>query len=75
MPYIKSSSWFCSRVESLEKSMYLLAVSTLKNDYDARMPCRAPLKAYENLDQLKAADKFKPWLFRILINEVLQAAE
>ena len=70
MPYIKSSSWFCSRVESLEKSMYLLAVSTLKNDYDAEDAMQsAILKAYENLDQLRAADKFKPWLFRILINE------
>ena len=60
MPYIKSSSWFCSRVESLEKSMYLLAVSTLKNDYDAEDAMQsAILKAYENLDQLKAADKFK----------------
>ena len=70
MPYIKSSNWFCSRVESLEKSMYLLAVSTLKNDYDAEDAMQsAILKAYENLDQLKATDKFKPWLFRILINE------
>ena len=70
MPYIKSSSWFCSRVESLEKSKYLLAVSTLKNDYDAEDAMQsAILKAYENLDQLRAADKFKPWLFRILINE------
>ena len=70
MPYIKSSSWFCSRVESLAKSMYLLAVSTLKNDYDAEDAMQsAILKAYENLDQLRAADKFKPWLFRILINE------
>ena len=70
MPYIKSSSWFCSRVKELEKSMYLLAVSTLKNDYDAEDAMQnAILKAYENLNQLRATDKFKPWLFRILINE------
>lgn len=70
MPYIKSSSWFCSRVENLEKSMYLLALSTVKNDYDAEDAMQsAILKAYENLDQLKAAEKFKPWLFKILINE------
>ena len=70
MPYIKSSSWFCSRVKELEKSMYLLAVSTLKNDYDAEDAMQsAILKAYENLNQLRVTDKFRPWLFRILINE------
>ena len=54
----------------LPAAVGLLAVSTLKNDYDAEDAMQsAILKAYENLDQLRAADKFKPWLFRILINE------
>ena len=61
---------FCRQVLLLEKSMILLALSILKNEYDAQDALQNTLiKAYENFTCLRAQEKFKPWIFQILVNE------
>lgn len=70
MSYNKDSKWFGDKIEKLKQSMYLLALTILKNDADAEDAMQnAVLKAYENLDKLRITEKFKPWIFKILINE------
>lgn len=50
--------------------MYRLALSILHNTADAEdAVSEAVLKAYEKLDKLRNAEKFKPWIMKILVNQ------
>lgn len=53
--------------------MYIMALAILKNETDAEdAVSNAILKAYENRNQIRAFDKFKPWMFTITKNEALK---
>ena len=53
-----------------EKSLFLIALSYLRDTEDARDALQdAALAAYRNLDTLKNSAYFKTWLTRIVINK------
>ena len=62
-------AWFSERVRENEASMYALAMSYMKQEADA-LDCiqQSILKAYEHLDGLKDPEKFRSWMFGILVN-------
>ena len=62
-------AWFSEQVRDREAAMYALAMSYMKQEDDA-LDCmqQSILKAYEHLDSLRDPEKFKPWLYGILIN-------
>lgn len=56
---------FCRQVLPLEKSMILLALSILKNEYDAQDALQNTLiKAYENFTCLRPRKNSSPGFFR-----------
>ncbi len=60
---------FCRCIKQLEKSMYRLAISIVKNQTDAEEAVLESIcRAYANLSSLKNDDAFKTWLFRIVHN-------
>lgn len=64
------NEWFCKEAAKYRDSMIFLAMTIVRNPDDAEDALQsALLKAYENLPQLKAPEKFKPWLYRVLVNE------
>lgn len=68
--------WFCKKVSEYRQSMFVLAISILKNETDAEDAIQNTLLlAYENLNKLRITEKFKPWLFRILTNECYKIAK
>ena len=61
--------WFCNKVEELQRSLYLLSYSILRNNEDACDAVQEAIwRAYENLDTLRDQAKLKPWLLKILSN-------
>lgn len=62
-------AWFSDRVRALEGGMFALAMSYMKQEDDA-LDCmqQSILKAYEHLDTLRDPEKFKSWLYGILLN-------
>ena len=62
-------AWFSDRVREQEAGMYALAMSYMKQEADA-LDCmqQSILKAYEHLDSLRDPERFKSWLFGILVN-------
>ena len=62
-------AWFSDQIREREAAMYALAMSYMKQEDDA-LDCmqQSILKAYEHLDTLRDPEKFKPWLYGILIN-------
>ena len=62
-------AWFSDRVREREAGMYALAMSYMKQEDDA-LDCmqQSILKAYEHLDSLRDPEKFKSWMYGILIN-------
>lgn len=64
---------FCECVNKCRDSLYILALAILKNEADAEDAVgNAILKAYENISQLKAFHKFKPWMLAVTKNEALK---
>ncbi|MCI9173737.1 MAG: RNA polymerase sigma factor [Lachnospiraceae bacterium] len=64
---------FCEYVNKYRDSLYILALAILKNEADAEDAVgNAILKAYENIGQLKAVHKFKPWMLTVTKNEALK---
>jgi len=61
---------FIEAARKLEKTMYHVAMSILKNDADcADAVQQALMLAFEKLHTLKQERFFKTWMIRILINE------
>lgn len=61
---------FTNSIISMEKSLYGISISILKNDADAADAVQsAILLAFQNLKKLKQDKYFKTWITRILINE------
>lgn len=61
---------FIQLVKNLERRMYSVAKSIVRNDADgADAMQETVLKAYKSLPVLKDAAFFNTWIFRILINE------
>ncbi len=61
---------FQELVLSHERSVYLAALSVLKNEADEEEVAQeALLKAWTHLDQFRGESKFSTWLIRIAINE------
>lgn len=61
---------FDELILSMEKEMYLIAKSRLKNDDDiADVMQETILMCFKNINKLKNNNLFKTWSIRILINE------
>ncbi|MBO4382745.1 MAG: sigma-70 family RNA polymerase sigma factor [Clostridia bacterium] len=65
----QNKAWFSDRVRENETGMYALAMSYMKQEADA-LDCmqQSILKAYEHLDSLRDPERFRSWMFGILIN-------
>ena len=64
---------FCENLRLYEKSMYSLAFSIVKNNADAaEVISESILRAYKNIQTLKKADSFKPWILRIIHNTAVE---
>ncbi|WP_438494051.1 sigma-70 family RNA polymerase sigma factor [Paenibacillus sp. IHBB 3054] len=64
------SEAFIQLVKGLERQMYSMAKSIVRNDEDsADVMQETVMKAYKALSGLKEPAFFNTWLFRILINE------
>lgn len=64
---------FCENIRLYEKSMYSLAFSIVKNNADAaEVISESILRAYKNIQTLKKADSFKPWILRIIHNTAVE---
>ncbi len=61
--------WFSEQIRDREAAMYALAMSYMKHEDDA-LDCmqQSILKAYEHLGSLRDPEKFRPWIYGILIN-------
>ena len=61
---------FHELVGPYEQNLYLIANAILRNEADAEDAVQeANLKAFLHLRQLIAPEKFKSWIFRIVVNE------
>ena len=64
---------FCDCIYTYKKDLYIIASAILNHSADAEdAVSSAILKGYENLDQLRDARKFKPWMLMITKNEALK---
>ena len=71
----KEKEQFCTYIALYRLNMFRLAKSILHNDSDAEdASSEAVLKAYHNLNTLKSFASFKPWIFKIVINEAYSIA-
>ena len=67
---------FCTLINEYQLSLFRLAKSILKNDADAEDAVgETILKSYAKLHTLKDESSFRPWIFRILVNEAYAAAK
>jgi RNA polymerase sigma-70 factor, ECF subfamily len=61
---------FHELIRPYERAVYLAAFAVLHNEADAEEAAQeTAIKAFTRLDQLSAAEKFKPWLLQIAVNE------
>ena len=64
---------FCSNIRQYEKQMYALAMSILRNDYDAEDAVQdAIVKAYSRYEDLRDQSKFKSWILSIVHNTAVE---
>lgn len=64
---------FCKKVRQCENTMYALAFSIMKNEYDAAdAMSESIMKAYSSMDKLKNDRAFKAWILKILHNTCLE---
>ena len=65
-----NKEWFGGQVLRNEAALFRTARAILPNDQDAEDAVQeAILSAYASLDTLREAEKFKPWILRILTNK------
>ena len=65
-----NSQMFHELIRPYERSVYVMALSLLKNEADAEDAAQeAFLKAYRNLKGFRAEAKFSTWLISIVLNE------
>ena len=65
-----NSQVFHELIRPYERSVYVMALSLLKNEADAEDAAQeAFLKAYRNLKGFRAEAKFSTWLISIVLNE------
>lgn len=65
-----NSQAFHELIRPYERSVYVMALSLLKNEADAEDAAQeAFLKAYRNLKGFRAEAKFSTWLISIVLNE------
>lgn len=61
---------FAELIIAIEKELYLIAKTKLKNDYDIGDAIQETIyKSYKNIRKLRDNSLFKTWIIRILINE------
>jgi RNA polymerase sigma-70 factor, ECF subfamily len=61
---------FALLVQRHERAMYAVARGTLHSEWDAADAVQeAFTEAFEHLSQLRDAERFKPWLARIVVNK------
>lgn len=64
---------FCEQIRLLEKSMYSLAFSVVKNEDDsAEIISEAIFRAYKNIETLKSIKAFKLWMLQIVHNTAVE---
>lgn len=64
---------FCENIKKYEKTMYNLAYSIVRNEYDAAdIISESVLRAYCNLETLKSDRSFQPWVLRIVHNTAVE---
>lgn len=64
---------FCEHIRLCEKAMYSLAISIVKNEFDAgEIISESIYRAYKNLDKLNNINSFKPWILRIVHNTAVE---
>lgn len=64
---------FCECVSKCRNDLYILALAMLENEADAEdAVSNAIVKAYENMEQVRAFHKFKQWMLIITKNEALK---
>ena len=65
---------FCRQILLLEKAMYCLAFSVVRNEADAAdVVSEAIFRAYKSREALKDPSAFKPWLLRIVHNTAVES--
>lgn len=70
MSKLADDIWFSQKASQVKEGLYVYAVGILKNNEDAEDALQNTLlKAYEHMGDLRFADKFKPWIYRIMTNE------
>lgn len=58
---------FCQQIQRLDKPMYALAYSVVKNDADAAdVIGEAIFRGYQHMDTLKNEAAFRPWIMQIV---------
>ena len=61
---------FVSLIEENKNQMYRLALSIMKNEFDAEdVMSESIIKAYENKGAIRDVTRFKSWIMTILSNE------
>lgn len=61
---------FHDLVRPYERAVFMTAFAVLRNQADAEDAAQETMiKAFTRLEQLQSADKFKPWLLQIAVNE------
>ena len=64
------SELFHELLRPYERGLYLAANAVLRNHADSQDAVQdAVLKAFRHLPQLTTPEKFRPWLYRIVVNE------
>ena len=65
---------FCARVIENQETLFRTAKAILRNDEDAEDAVQEAIcAAFERRQTLRDADKFRPWLLRILANKCYDA--
>ena len=65
---------FCARVIENQEALFRTAKAILRNDEDAEDAVQEAIcAAFERRQTLRDADKFRPWLLRILANKCYDA--
>ena len=65
---------FCARIIGCQEAMFRTARASLRSDEDAEDAVQEAIcTAFERRDSLRDAEKFKPWVLRILANKCYDA--
>ncbi len=65
---------FCTRVMENQEALFRTAKAILRNDEDAEDAVQEAIcSAFERRQTLRDADKFRPWILRILANKCYDA--